>query len=107
MAHSATSVEKRAGSRTPAAIEAEIVITRERLVGTIAELEERVKPSNLAARGKRRVHDFYTDDRGAVRWERIAMTAGAAAGALVTPRGVVYVPVPKDQLGVIQAAIVA
>lgn len=128
MAQSGSSVaHQRSGSRTPAAIEAEMAVTRERLVGTIAQIEERVKPANVAARSKRKIHAFYTDDAGEVRWDRVAMTAGATVGGLLTlritsrtlrwafavptrvklPRGTVYVPVPRDQLGVIQASITA
>lgn len=103
--------------RTPADIEADITATRDRLVGTIAEIEDRVKPANVAARGRRKVEAFYVGDSG-VRWERVAMTAGAVVAGLVGLRmvsstvrwalampkekpvqvDVVYLPVPKSQV---------
>lgn len=110
--------------RPPEAIEADIVATRERLVGTIAELENRVKPSNVADRAKGRVQSFYTDDNG-VRWDRVAMTVGAVGAGLVGLRivsktvrwafavpsrkpvsaEVVYLPVPRSQVGAISQAL--
>ena len=113
--------------RPPAEIEADLVATRERLVGTIAELEDRVKPANVADRTKRKVQAFYTDDANNVRWDRVAMTAGAVVAGLVglrvvsesvrwafaVPSGravaadVVYLPVPKERAGAITAALSA
>ena len=113
--------------RPPAEIEADLVATRERLVGTIAELEDRVKPANVAERGKRKVQAFYTDDANNVRWDRVAMTAGAVvAGAIglrlvsksvrwafavpsmrTVAADVVYLPVPKDRIAAITSALSA
>lgn len=104
-------------TRPPAQIEADLVATRERLVGTIAEIEDRVKPANVAARGRAKVEAFYKSDNG-VRWDRVAMTAGAVAAGLIgmrvlsstarwalsapkvkpVPAEVVYLPVPKSQV---------
>ena len=98
--------------------------TRDRLVGTIAELEDRVKPANVAQRTKGKVQAFYTDDSG-IRWKNVALTAGAVVGGLVglrvasrtvrwafavpkekmVPADVVYVPVPKDQVGAVKAML--
>lgn len=103
--------------RTPSEIEADLVATRERLVGTIAEIEDRVKPANLLQSGKDKVQAFYTDDNG-VQWKRVAMTVGAVGGALIGMRmlsstvrwalavpkdkpvdaEVVYLPVPRTQV---------
>jgi len=114
-----------APTRPPAQIEADLVATRARLVGTIAELEDRVKPANVAQRGKRTVVAFYTDDANNVRWDRVAMTAGAVVAGLVglrmvsktarwafaVPSGkvpaadVVYLPVPKDRIAAVTAAL--
>ena len=111
--------------RPPAEIEADLVATRERLVGTIAEIEDRVKPANVAERGKRKVQAFYTDDANNLRWDRVAMTAGAVVAGLVglrmvsqtvrwafaVPSGrtaaadVVYLPVPKDRISAVTAAL--
>jgi Protein of unknown function (DUF3618) len=113
--------------RPPAEIEADLVATRERLVGTIAELEDRVKPANVAERGKRKVQAFYTDDANNVRWDRVAMTAGAVvAGAIglrlvsksvrwafavpstrTVAADVVYLPVPKDRVAAVTSALSA
>lgn len=113
--------------RAPAEIEADLVATRERLVGTIAELEDRVKPANVVERGKRKVQEFYTDDASNVRWDRVAMTAGAVVAGVVGLRlasktvrwafavpsartvaaDVVYLPVPKDRVGAITSALSA
>ena len=104
-------------ARPPAQIEADLVATRQRLVGTIAEIEDRVKPANVAKRSQRKVVAFYKDDDG-LRWDRVAMTAGAVVAGLVglrmvsstvrwalaAPREkvveaeVVYLPVPKSQV---------
>ncbi len=42
---------KDAKDRTPAEIEADIEVTRERLAGTVNAIAERVKPANVARRG--------------------------------------------------------
>ena len=114
----------KAPPRPPAQIEADLTATRERLVGTIAEIEDRVKPANVADRGKRKVQAFYTDDDG-VRWDRVAMTVGAVGAGLVGLRilsktvrwafavpktrtvapDVVYVPVPRGQVGAVSRAL--
>jgi hypothetical protein len=126
MSQQSTSTQPKAQpARPPAEIEADLVATRERLVGTIAELEDRVKPANVAERGKRKVQAFYTDDANNVRWERVAMTAGAVVAGLIGVRmvsktvrwafavpsrtaaaaDVVYLPIPKGQLGAVTAAL--
>jgi len=115
---------QKAPVRTPAEIEADMNATRDRLVGTIAELEDRVKPANVAQRTKGKVQAFYTDESG-IRWKNVALTAGAVVGGLVglrvasrtvrwafavpkekmVPADVVYVPVPKDQVGAVKAML--
>jgi hypothetical protein len=114
---------KKPATRPPAEIEADLVATRERLVGTIAELEEYVNPKNVADRGKRKLQAFYTDDANNLRWDRVAMTAGAVVGGLIALRftsktvrwalgadrresaEVVYLPVPRSQLGTLTAGV--
>lgn len=116
--------ESKAPLRPPAEIEADIEATRERLVGTIAQLEDRVKPANVAQRSKRKAQEFYTDDTGSVRWDRVAMTVGAVGAGLVGLRivsrtvrwafalpssrssapEIVYVPVRREQIGQVSAA---
>ena len=124
MSEVSTTKAQKAPVRPPAEIEADIVATRERLVGTIAELEDRVKPANVAQRGKAKAQAFYADDNG-VRWNNVAITAGAVVAGLVglriasktvrwalavpkekiVPADVVYVPVPRDQVGAVSAML--
>lgn len=102
--------------RKPAEIEADIVGTRERLVGTITELEDRVSPAKVANRVSTQVKDFYVDEDG-VRWNNVAITAGAVVGGIVAmravtstvrwiwaappakqvPTDIVFLPVPRAQ----------
>jgi hypothetical protein len=115
---------KKAPARPPAEIEADITVTRDRLVGTISEIEDRVNPANVAERTKSKVQAFYVDDDG-VRWDHVAMTAGAVVAGLVGLRivsktvrwafavpkerivqaDVVYVPVPRDQVGAVRETL--
>ena len=114
------SANQRAGApaRKPAQIESDIVDTRERLVGTITELEDRVNPSKVANRSANKVKSFYVGDDG-VRWKSVAMTAGAVVGGVLAlrvvsttvrwafaapppqqvPTDVVFLPVPRAQAG--------
>jgi hypothetical protein len=107
-----------APARKPADIEADLDATRERLVGTITELEDRVNPSKVAKRGSNKVKDFYVGSDG-VRWKNVALTAGAVIGGLVAvrmasrtvrwaiaappaqqvPTDIVFLPVPRAQAG--------
>jgi hypothetical protein len=109
-------------TRKPAEIESDIVDTRERLVGTIGEIQDRVSPANVADRGKDKVKAFYVDDNG-VRWQNVAITAGAVVGTVVAlrlvsttvrwvvaapppqqiPTDVVFLPVPREQAGALAA----
>ncbi len=117
---SQASVSKPASApvRKPAEIEADLDATRERLVGTITELEDRVNPSKVAKRGTNKVKDFYLGSDG-VRWKNVALTAGAVIGGLVAvrltsktvrwaiaappaqqvPTDIVFLPVPRAQAG--------
>jgi hypothetical protein len=117
---SQASVSKPASApvRTPAEIEADLDATRERLVGTITELEDRVNPTKVAKRGSNKIKDFYVGSDG-VRWKNVALTAGAVVGGLVAiritsktvrwalaappaqqvPTDVVFLPVPRAQAG--------
>ena len=74
-----------APARKPAEIEADLDATRQRLVGTITELEDRVNPGKVARRGTNKVKDFYVGADG-VRWKNVALTAGAIVGGLVAIR---------------------
>ncbi len=122
MSDSKSSKEAKAPARTPAEIEADIDTTRQRLVGTLTELEDRVNPGKVAVRGKAKIKNFYVDDDGP-RWRNVAMTAGAVVAGLValrvTSRSVrwalskpeskvpdfVYIPVPREQAGALKALV--
>ena len=118
MSQASASKPASAPARTPAEIEADLDATRERLVGTITELEDRVNPAKVAKRGSNKVKDFYVGPDG-VRWKNVALTAGVVVGGLVAirvssrtirwalaappaqqvPTDVVFLPVPRAQAG--------
>ena len=70
----------------PAAIEAQIEVTRARLAGTVDELAVRMHPKEIARRGtadaRTRLHEATHTPDGALRVERLA-AAGAAVLALI------------------------
>jgi hypothetical protein len=72
--------------KTPAELEAEIAVTRDRLAATIAELRVQTAPANLAKRGVNTVKGFFTDEFGGVRPDRVAIVAGAVIGLVVLRR---------------------
>ena len=95
-------------------IQADIDATRERLAGTLDTLQSRVKPENLLRSGVAKVKGVYVKPGGGVRVDRVAATAAAVVGVVLVSRGlrsigrrvaesrqpdVVYVPVPRSQLG--------
>jgi hypothetical protein len=112
--------------RKPAEIEADLDATRERLVGTLTDLEDRVNPTKLAKRGSNKVKDFYVGPDG-LRWKNIALTAGAVVGGLVAirvtsrtvrwaiaappaqqvPTDIVFLPVPRAQAGALASLAAA
>jgi hypothetical protein len=109
-------------ARKPAEIEGDIVDTRQRLVGTISEIQDRVSPANVANRSVDKVKAFYVDEDG-VRWKNVAVTAGGVVGGIVAlrlvsmtvrwvaaapppqqvPTDVVFLPVPREQAGSLAA----
>ena len=68
--------------RTPAEIEADIERTRARLAGTVDAIAERVKPANVARRGAESAKAQVVDGEGNLRVKRVAVLAGAVAGAV-------------------------
>ncbi len=126
MSQASASKPASAPVRKPAEIEADLDATRQRLVGTITELEDRVNPSKVAKRGTNRVKDFYVGSDG-VRWKNVALTAGAVVGGLVAirlasstvrwavaappaqqvPTDVVFLPVPRAQAGALASLAAA
>jgi len=69
--------------RSVAEITAEMDETRQRLAGTINDLQQAVSPRNLAQRQLDRVKSYYVDEYGAVRPERVAKTVGIVVGSIV------------------------
>ncbi|MDP9396315.1 MAG: DUF3618 domain-containing protein [Actinomycetota bacterium] len=64
-------------------IERDIEATRRRLAGTIDEISDRVKPANVAERGKSSARALVMDERGNLRMERIRPAVGVVVGLLV------------------------
>lgn len=69
--------------RSIAEIESDMDATRERLAETIGQLTEALQPKNIIHRQVETVKGFYVDEYGAVRPDRVAMTAGAVVGFVV------------------------
>lgn len=72
----------RNGSRSPAEIEREIQLTRDRLAGTVDDIATRVKPANVAAKAKDRARSQVYTPSGQLRTERVGI-AGAAVAFLL------------------------
>lgn len=111
-----------APARTAAQIETDLNQTRDRLAGTVASLEQRLNPRAVldrsVAQAKTRIKDFYLDEQGSVRPDRVAMTAGAVVVGVIGMRlsfkglrwltaapepklpdsDIVYVPVSREHL---------
>ena len=99
--------------RTADQIEADIAAARSRLAGTLDDLQDRVRPENIAKRGLAKAKGVYVSPEGGVRVERVAATAVAVVGALLLRRGlraysnrralakmpdVMWLPVPSAQV---------
>ncbi len=72
--------------RSMADIESDMDATRARLSATLDELKFAAQPKNIANRQIQKVKSFYTDEYGAVRVDRVAMTVGVVVGLLVVRR---------------------
>mgnify|MGYP006268354727 CR=1 FL=1 len=58
----------------------ELAETRERLSKSVEDLQDYVRPKNVAGRGLQRLSGFFVDEQGAPRPERIAaVSAGVLA----------------------------
>jgi hypothetical protein len=65
---------------TPEELAKELKETRERLGKSVEELQDYVRPGNIADRGVKKVTGFFVDEDGAPRAERIAaVSAGVLA----------------------------
>lgn len=67
-------------------IESDMAATRERLSSTLDELKVAAQPKTIANRQIEKVKDFYTDDYGAVRADRVAATVAVVVGLIVVRR---------------------
>ncbi len=70
-------------ARTAAQIEADLAATRDRLTLTLDELQARLAPSAIAARGKAKLKGIVVDENGGVRVERVAAAGAVVVGLLV------------------------
>jgi Protein of unknown function (DUF3618) len=69
--------------RDPDAIEADIAATRQRLAGTITELQDRVSPRNLAQRRLAELRNRVVTSEGQPRPEALAAAAVLVLGLLL------------------------
>ena len=56
--------------------------TREALAQNVADLENYLKPAQVASRSMQKVTDFFVDEEGQIKPERLAI-AGAAVLAII------------------------
>ncbi|HTJ69687.1 MAG TPA: DUF3618 domain-containing protein [Actinospica sp.] len=68
--------------RSPAQIEADIAATRDRLAGTLDELQERLSPRGMLRQANTRARSTFVAEDGAVRKDRAALAVGAVAAVL-------------------------
>lgn len=69
-------------TRTPAQIEAQMVVTRQRLAERIDEVSAYVAPKAVAGRQVQKVKAFYVDEYGGIRPERVLVTAAVVAAVV-------------------------
>jgi hypothetical protein len=68
--------------KSPDEIAAEISQTRERILATVASIQEYAKPENVAGRGLEKAKSFFVTAEGKARPERIAIAAAAVVGLI-------------------------
>lgn len=66
--------------KTADQIAAEISQTRDRILATVASLQEYAKPENVAGRGIEKAKSFFVTPEGKARPERIAIAAAVVVG---------------------------
>lgn len=69
--------------RSVAQIQSDMDVTRQRLMSTLDELKVATSPKNIARSRVEKVRDYYVDEYGAVRPERVAKTAAIVVGSIV------------------------
>ena len=68
---------------SPQELQAEIAAARANLTSTLEQLREETRPAALAQRGVNAVKDFFTDEYGGIRPDRVAMAAGVVVTLVV------------------------
>lgn len=71
---------------TPEQLQAEIESARNDLLSSMTALREQTTPAALLHRGKKKVTDFFVDEYGGVRPDRVAITAGVVVTWVVVRR---------------------
>ena len=72
--------------RTMADIQSEMDATRARLTNTLNDLQEAVQPKNIIKKQTEKVREYYVDEFGAVRPERVVKTAAIVVGTVIAVR---------------------
>lgn len=72
--------------RTMADIQSEMDATRARLTSTLNDLQEAVQPKNIVKKQTEKVRNYYVDEFGAVRPERVVKTAVIVVGTVIAVR---------------------
>lgn len=72
--------------RSVADIQSEMDATRARLTSTLNDLQEAVQPKNIVKKQTEKVRDYYIDEFGAVRPERVVKTAAIVVGTVIAVR---------------------
>jgi hypothetical protein len=65
-----------------AQIEAELKATREQVAKTVSDIEDYVRPANVAARGLGKITGFFTSEEGSARPERVAAAVAGVVGLI-------------------------
>lgn len=63
-------------------IAAELDKARQLLTESVANLEDYVRPSQVASRGMQKVTDYFVDENGQIRPQRVAIAAAAFLGVI-------------------------
>lgn len=70
------------GKQSVAQIEAELQAARDRVTNTVSDIGDYVRPANVATRGLGKATQFFTNESGDLRPERVIAVAAAAIGLL-------------------------
>jgi hypothetical protein len=79
-------VTERKASPTPEQLQAEVEQARDDLVASMSALRTQTTPAALMQRGKNAVTEFFVDEFGGIRPERVALAAGVVVTLVVLRR---------------------